>query len=77
MPLYEYVCKDCGHHFDALRSMKDADQPIACRSCRGEHTNRALSVFFATSEGRAVAGGGGGCAGCGGGSCAGCGGHQN
>ena len=24
MPVYEYVCKDCGHKFDALRSMKEA-----------------------------------------------------
>ena len=73
MPLYEYVCKDCGHHFDALRSMKDSDKPIACKSCHSEHTNRALSVFFASSEGRSVSGaGGGGCAGCGGGSCSSC-----
>jgi putative FmdB family regulatory protein len=38
MPLYEYVCKDCGHHFDALRSMKDADKTINCRSCQSEQT---------------------------------------
>lgn len=76
MPLYEYVCKDCGHHFDALRSMKDADQPIPCRSCHGEHTSRALSVFYASSEGRSVASSGGGCGGCAGGSCSSCGSHN-
>lgn len=74
MPLYEYVCKDCGHHFDALRSMKDADKTIACRSCHGEHTQRALSVFYASSEGRSVTqSAGGGCGGCSGGSCGSCG----
>ncbi len=73
MPLYEYVCKDCGHHFDMLRSMRDADKPVACKSCRSEHTSRALSVFFAASEGRSVAGSGGGCGGCSGGSCSSCG----
>ncbi len=77
MPLYEYVCKDCGNHFDALRSMKDADKPIQCRSCHSEHTSRALSVFFASSEGRSVTSSGGGCSGCGGGSCASCGGSHN
>jgi putative FmdB family regulatory protein len=76
MPLYEYVCKDCGHHFDALRSMKDADTLILCKSCHGENTNRALSVFFSSSEGRSIAGSGGsGCGGCSGGSCSSCGHH--
>lgn len=75
MPLYEYVCQDCGNHFDALRSMKDADKPISCRSCHSEQTKRALSVFFASSEGRSVTNGGG-CSGCAGGSCASCGSHN-
>ncbi|NLG99120.1 MAG: zinc ribbon domain-containing protein [Chloroflexi bacterium] len=74
MPLYEYVCKDCGNHFDALRSMSDADKTIACRSCHSENTTRAMSVFFASSEGRSVASSGG-CGGCSGGSCASCGSH--
>jgi putative FmdB family regulatory protein len=77
MPLYEYVCKDCGHHFDTLRSMKDADKLIQCRRCHSENTKRALSVFYASSEGRSVAGsGGGGCSGCAGGSCSSCGSHN-
>lgn len=74
MPLYEYQCKDCGHRFDALRSIKDADQPIVCKQCESEHTERQISVFFAQSGGRVVAGSnGGGCAGCAGGSCSSCG----
>jgi len=74
MPLYEYQCKDCGFLFDALRPIKDADIPITCKQCESEHTERQISVFFAQSEGRVVAGNnGGGCAGCSGGSCASCG----
>lgn len=73
MPLYEYNCKDCGHHFDALRSMKDADKPIQCRNCHSDKTTRALSVFFASSEGRSVSGGSSGCGSCSGGSCSTCG----
>lgn len=76
MPLYEYNCKDCGFHFDALRSMKDADKPILCKHCHGENTVRALSVFFASSEGRTIAGSGSGCDSCSGGSCSGCGCHN-
>ena len=73
MPLYEYVCKDCGHHFDTLRSMKDADKTILCKSCHSENTARAISVFFASSEGRAVTTSNSGCGGCSGGSCSSCG----
>lgn len=74
MPLYEYQCKDCGHRFDALRPIKDADQPIVCKQCESDHTLRQISVFFAQSGGRVVAGSnGGGCAGCAGGSCSSCG----
>jgi putative FmdB family regulatory protein len=76
MPLYEYVCLDCGNHFDALRSMRDSDKPITCNKCESDHTSRQISVFFANSGGKVVAGGGGGgCGGCSGGSCASCGGH--
>jgi putative FmdB family regulatory protein len=54
MPLYEYICLDCRTQFDILRSMKDADAPIACQDCLGENTSRMLSLFFAHSDGRAV-----------------------
>lgn len=78
MPIYEYICLDCGTRFDALRSMKDADAPIDCRDCHSAHTSRQLIVKFASHAkgnggGRTASGGGGGCAGCSAGSCAGCG----
>ena len=75
MPIYEYVCQDCGARFDVLRSMREADAPVNCKQCESDHTSRALSVFFAQSGGRTVtvSNGGGGCAGCAGGSCASCG----
>lgn len=73
MPLYEYNCLECGKNFDVLRSIKDADKKIDCVYCSGDRTQRKLSVFFAQSGGKIVAGNqGGGCAGCSGGSCSGC-----
>jgi putative FmdB family regulatory protein len=54
MPIYEYICLDCRTKFDALRPIKDADAPIACRDCQGENTSRILSLFFAHSDGRSV-----------------------
>jgi putative FmdB family regulatory protein len=54
MPLYEYICTDCRTKFDALRSIDNADAPIACQNCQGENTSRVLSLFFAHSDGRSV-----------------------
>ncbi len=75
MPIYEYICKDCDTRFDVLRSIKDADAPIMCKECESRNTTRAISVFFANSGGKALAGtsSGGGCSSCAGGSCSGCG----
>jgi putative FmdB family regulatory protein len=74
MPIYEYVCLDCGTRFDALRAMNDADAPIKCHECQSERTSRLLSLFYAQSGGRVVAGNNtSACATCGGGSCATCG----
>lgn len=76
MPIYEYICNDCNQQFDALRSYKEADEPIPCDKCHGQHTSRKLSVFFAQSGGQVVAGGNtSGCSGCSAGTCAGCGTH--
>lgn len=73
MPIYEYACLDCGRRFEALRSMKDADTPIACSHCHGDRTTRQLSVFFAQSGGKALAGTSPSCGSCSGGSCSTCG----
>ena len=54
MPLYEYICNDCRTKFDALRSINNADAPIACQDCQGENTSRMLSLFFAHSDGRTI-----------------------
>ncbi len=73
MPIYEYLCKDCGVRFEVLRPIKEADTPVLCNSCQSDNTQRALSVFYAQSGSQIIAGGNsGGCAGCAGGSCATC-----
>jgi len=72
MPIYEYICTDCGTKFEVVRLIKDADMPITCKQCQSDHTARKISVFFAQSGGKVVAGNSSGCAGCAGGSCASC-----
>jgi len=76
MPIYEYVCKECGKHFDVLRSMKEADAPIACEGCQSLQTTRQLSKCYAQSGGKPLAGSGvssSGCGSCAGGHCSSCG----
>jgi putative FmdB family regulatory protein len=74
MPIYEYICQDCGVKFDVLRSIKDADAPITCQKCASQLTKRAISVFSAHSGGKIITGSSSEeCAGCAGGSCASCG----
>ena len=72
MPIYEYTCADCRTTFEVVRLIKDADTPIPCSQCKSEHTARIISVFYAHSGGKVVAGCSSGCAGCAGGSCASC-----
>jgi putative FmdB family regulatory protein len=73
MPIYEYVCLDCRTRFETLRPMRDADQPIACINCAGEHTARCLTVFYARSSQGSLVGSSSGCASCSSSSCATCG----
>lgn len=72
MPIYEYVCLECETRFEALRAMQKADEPIACQACGGEKTSRAISLFYAQSEGRVVAGGKSACSTCSAGTCSTC-----
>ena len=73
MPIYEYICRDCGERFEMLRSITDADSPTTCKSCHSNKTQRAVSVFFAQSGTQIIAGGNNsGCSGCSGGSCSTC-----
>jgi len=54
--------------------MSQADVPMGCAACGGENIKRKLSLFFAESGGKAVAGTSApACGSCAGGDCAGCG----
>jgi putative FmdB family regulatory protein len=35
MPTYEYACKNCGHRFEVVRSMRDEPLTV-CPECGGE-----------------------------------------
>ena len=72
MPIYEYICTDCGNKFDILRPFRHADDPVDCLSCKGQNTKRILSIFFAHSEKGNITRTRSGCSECKSGSCGGC-----
>ncbi|MCX7428258.1 MAG: zinc ribbon domain-containing protein, partial [Planctomycetia bacterium] len=41
MPIYEYVCRDCGHQFEWL--VRGEEKP-SCPSCGRERLTKQLSV---------------------------------
>lgn len=44
MPVYEYVCGDCGHEQDRILPFARADDPGPCPACEGELRRRFSRV---------------------------------
>jgi putative FmdB family regulatory protein len=47
MPIYEYKCESCGHDYEQIRRMDDADKDLSCPRCTSEGVTRQLSSFAA------------------------------
>lgn len=43
MPLYAFACNACGHQFERLQKLSDAD-PTACPVCTAEQVQRQLTA---------------------------------
>jgi putative FmdB family regulatory protein len=52
MPIYEYNCEECGHHFDVLIRNK-SDYPKECPKC---HTGKPVKAFSSFAVGASHAG---------------------
>jgi putative FmdB family regulatory protein len=72
MPIYEYVCDDCGVRYE--RIVMNGSTKVTCPKCESSKKTIQLSVFAAPANGGKSSGGsspmsgsGGGC--CGGGGC--------
>jgi putative FmdB family regulatory protein len=50
MPIFEYLCEDCGTSFEKL-VRKAGDNGIACPSCGQDHLKQQLSTFAAHANG--------------------------
>jgi putative FmdB family regulatory protein len=53
MPILEYVCKECSHHFETL--VQGSQKPIACPSCQSADLERLLSMFAVGGRSAALA----------------------
>ena len=42
MPIYEFVCHDCGHDFEKIQSFSDSRTPT-CPNCLGINVRRRIS----------------------------------
>ncbi len=43
MPIYEYHCRSCSHHFELLQKMNDAS-PSSCPNCHLNEVDRLVSA---------------------------------
>jgi putative FmdB family regulatory protein len=64
MPIFEYICQECHHQFEALVFGRDKAK---CPKCESKKLSPQLSVFAtsAKSSSSAPASTGGGCGSCG------------
>lgn len=60
MPIYEYVCQDCGEKYEKFVRSSTAKIKLVCPSCGSERGEKAFSVFGAIGGGSKSAGSTGG-----------------
>jgi len=77
MPIYEYLCSDCGMKFELLRQLSQANETASCPRCHNP-AKRIFSTFasFSKEEGgltTPIAGSGSSCVSCSAATCDSCG----
>jgi len=64
MPIFEYLCKECGHAFEKI--VPRYDSSAACTHCESQNVEKQLSVFAVAGPSKEFASGPeGGCGRCG------------
>jgi putative FmdB family regulatory protein len=48
MPIFEYICEECSHEFEALVYGREK---AACPKCEGKRLTPRLSVFAVSAKG--------------------------
>jgi putative FmdB family regulatory protein len=47
MPIYEYVCQDCGEKYEKLVRSSVVKVEVICPTCGSDRAEKALSMFGA------------------------------
>jgi len=63
MPIFEYLCKDCGQPFE--RIVPRYDSHVDCMHCNSANVEKQLSVFAVASSSSTTEASGAGCGRCG------------
>jgi putative FmdB family regulatory protein len=45
MPLYEFICEDCGEIFEVLVLFPNGTQDVTCPSCQSDLVRKLISYF--------------------------------
>ncbi|MCA9498211.1 MAG: zinc ribbon domain-containing protein [Nitrospirales bacterium] len=45
MPLYEYVCEGCDHHYEAMQALSVNPEETVCPKCNTSKSRRIMSSF--------------------------------
>ena len=45
MPIYEYKCCQCSHHFEMIHGASDQGLKIVCPKCGDSKPQRVISMF--------------------------------
>jgi len=56
MPLYEYLCSDCGQPFEKMMRFSEQDQKPVCPTCGGQNTRKQISLFSSNTGGQSSSG---------------------
>lgn len=48
MPIFEYLCSDCGKHFDILFKTREVAEDVQCPTCASRTVKKKLSTFAAS-----------------------------
>jgi putative FmdB family regulatory protein len=51
MPIYEYLCQDCGAKFEKLVVKASDASGVTCPTCGKAHVSQQLSTFAAHTKG--------------------------
>lgn len=52
MPIFEFVCSDCGQPFEELLRSSSAVDEITCPNCHSEQVRKQISTFASRIAGK-------------------------